>query len=148
MTVIPSVGAAPRDPVQIWSTLTSQGSMIAMAVSFPAVIAAGVSAVSGAFKYKISHPFAGGGLSIMDRQMPTFLDPQERASGFMEDCSGLAENQLAAEAESCLNCGCACMNSCSDDVIQFDEKQGVSHKCDLCYQRITSGHEPVCVDVC
>ena len=82
------------------------------------------------------------------RQTAVYLDPEERATCFLEECSGLAENQVTAEAERCLNCGCACMQSCPYDVIQFDGKAGISHKCNLCYELITTGQKPVCVDVC
>jgi heterodisulfide reductase subunit A len=82
------------------------------------------------------------------RQAAAYLDPEERATCFLEECSGLDENQIQAEAERCLNCGCACMQSCPYDVIQFDGKAGISHKCNLCLERITNGQQPVCVDVC
>lgn len=82
------------------------------------------------------------------RQQVKYLEPEARSSSFAEECSGLAKGQAESEAERCLSCGCACQNSCSYEVIQFDSKQGISHKCNLCYERITSGGKPVCVDVC
>ncbi len=82
------------------------------------------------------------------RQAAAYMDPDERATCFLEECAGFNERQVKAEAERCLNCGSACMQSCPYDVIQFDSKAGVSHKCNLCYERITNGQKPVCVDVC
>ena len=91
---------------------------------------------------------ASGTCGTAPRQTATYLDPEERATCFLEECSGLTEDQVAAEAERCLNCGCSCMQSCPYDVIQFDGTAGISHKCDLCNERITTGQKPICVDVC
>jgi len=41
-----------------------------------------------------------------------------------------------------------CIEKCPYDVIQFDAKAKFAHKCDLCYDRIIHGQEPVCVEVC
>ncbi|MEW5724497.1 MAG: FAD-dependent oxidoreductase [Thermodesulfobacteriota bacterium] len=82
------------------------------------------------------------------RALAAHMDPSERASCFLEECSGLSEDQAQAEAARCLNCGCCCMQSCPYGVIQFDAAAGLSHKCDLCYQLVTAGGKPVCVDVC
>jgi heterodisulfide reductase subunit A len=89
-----------------------------------------------------------GSCETAPRQAAAYLDPEERATCFLEECSGLDENQIKVEAERCLSCGCACMQSCPYDVIQFDGKAGISHKCNLCLERITIGQKPVCVDVC
>ncbi|MCP4339662.1 MAG: FAD-dependent oxidoreductase [Desulfobulbaceae bacterium] len=93
-------------------------------------------------------PVPVGVYESVPRKQVEYLDPKSRSSSFAEECSGLAKDQAESEAERCLSCGCACQNSCSHGVIQFDSKQGVSHKCNLCYERITSGGKPVCVDVC
>jgi heterodisulfide reductase subunit A len=93
-------------------------------------------------------PVPVGVYKSVPRKQVEYLDPKSRSSSFTEECSGLAKDQAESEAERCLSCGCACQNSCSYGVIQFDSKQGVSHKCNLCYERITSGGKPVCVDVC
>ncbi|MBT3255030.1 MAG: FAD-dependent oxidoreductase [Deltaproteobacteria bacterium] len=82
------------------------------------------------------------------RQSAAYMDPEERSTCFLEECHGLGEDQVNAEAKRCLNCGCACMQSCPYDVIQFDGKAGISHKCNLCSERVTTGHDPVCVEVC
>ena len=72
----------------------------------------------------------------------------ERSTCFLEECQGLSEDKGVKEAERCLNCGCSCMQSCPFDVIQFDGKAGVSHKCTLCSDLIQVGQKPICVDVC
>jgi heterodisulfide reductase subunit A len=77
-----------------------------------------------------------------------YMDQEERATCFLEECKGLAEDQGRSEAERCLNCGCCCMQSCPYDVIQFDGQAGTSHKCNLCYDRIVTGEKPVCAEVC
>ncbi|MDJ0668455.1 MAG: FAD-dependent oxidoreductase [Desulfobacterales bacterium] len=82
------------------------------------------------------------------RQAAAYMDPEARVTCFLEECAGLDDRQIKAEAERCLNCGCACMQSCAYDVIQFDGQAGISHKCNLCYDRITRGEKPICVDVC
>ena len=93
-------------------------------------------------------PVPAGIFKSTPRHMAAYLAPQQRSTSFAEECNGLAKDEVAAEAERCLNCGCACMNSCDFGVIQFDGKSGISHKCDLCEERITSGQPPVCVEVC
>ncbi len=82
------------------------------------------------------------------REKAAYVDPGERSVCFLEECLGLTDEQAQSEANRCLNCGCSCMQSCPFDVIQFDNQAGTSHKCDLCYDLITAGKEPVCVDVC
>lgn len=93
-------------------------------------------------------PVPTGVYESVPRKQVAYLSPEARSSSFAEECSGLAKEQAESEAERCLSCGCACQNSCSHGVIQFDGKKGVSHKCNLCYELITSGGKPVCVDVC
>jgi NADPH-dependent glutamate synthase beta subunit-like oxidoreductase len=80
-------------------------------------------------------------------QMPR-LKPEERIGNFNEIEQGLTEEMVIQEAKRCLNCGCVCIQSCPYDVIQFDGKEGKSHKCDFCQDRIFSGEKPVCVEVC
>ena len=40
------------------------------------------------------------------------------------------------------------MQSCPYGVIQFNVKDGYSHKCDLCYEKTHAGEIPVCAEVC
>lgn len=42
----------------------------------------------------------------------------------------------------------ACLEACPWGVIQFDEAGNFAHKCDLCYERVTFGKQPVCAEVC
>ena len=80
-------------------------------------------------------------------RMPA-LPPKERVNNFDEVQLGLTEEMVLEEAKRCLGCGCACIQSCPYDVIQFDLKAGVSHKCSLCSERIHAGELPVCAEVC
>ncbi|GAB1411151.1 hypothetical protein MASR1M90_23050 [Desulfovibrionales bacterium] len=41
-----------------------------------------------------------------------------------------------------------CIEKCPYHVIQFDIEKNCAHKCDLCYDRVVHGHDPVCVEVC
>jgi len=76
------------------------------------------------------------------------LEPHERAENFNEVQKGFTEEMVKQETKRCLNCGCACIQACPYDVIQFNNKEGFSHKCDLCFDRIHVGEVPVCVEVC
>ena len=76
------------------------------------------------------------------------LAPEEREGNFNELEQTLTKEMVMAEAKRCLNCGCACMQSCPFSVIQFDGKAGISHKCNFCYDLITTGQKPVCAEVC
>jgi heterodisulfide reductase subunit A len=76
------------------------------------------------------------------------LAPEERVNNFDEVQLGLTEEMVLEEAKRCLGCGCACIQSCPYDIIQFDLKAGVSHKCNLCSDRIHAGELPVCAEVC
>jgi len=76
------------------------------------------------------------------------LTAAKRLNSFDEVQLGLTEEMVIEEAKRCLNCGSACMQACSYDVIQFDLKAGVSHKCNLCSDRIHAGDEPVCTETC
>ncbi len=80
-------------------------------------------------------------------KMPV-LKPEERVSSFDEVQLGLTEKMAIEEAKRCLGCGCACIQACPYDVIQFDPKVGISHKCDLCFDLTQFGQIPVCVEVC
>ncbi|MGE4296496.1 MAG: 4Fe-4S dicluster domain-containing protein [Desulfovibrionaceae bacterium] len=42
----------------------------------------------------------------------------------------------------------ACIDKCPYGVIQFNETERFAHKCDMCYDRVVHGLEPVCVEVC
>lgn len=50
-------------------------------------------------------------------------------------------------AERCTGCG-ACVAACPYSVIQFDKAAEKAHKCNLCYERVTIGDVPVCVETC
>ena len=76
------------------------------------------------------------------------LSPEERVGNFDELEKTLTKELVMSEAKRCLNCGCACMQSCPFSVIQFNGKAGISHKCNFCYDLITTGQKPVCAEVC
>ena len=42
----------------------------------------------------------------------------------------------------------ACLEACPYGVIQFDAATNKAHKCDLCFERIHRGEQPVCAEVC
>ena len=44
--------------------------------------------------------------------------------------------------------GKKCIEACPWNVIQFDEADGFAHKCDMCYDLVVFGNNPVCVEVC
>lgn len=76
------------------------------------------------------------------------LKPEERVNNFNEVQLGLTEEMVVEEAKRCLGCGSACIQACPYDVIQFDLKAGVSHKCNLCLDKTHAGELPVCAEVC
>ena len=41
-----------------------------------------------------------------------------------------------------------CVEKCTYKVIQFDEEKRYSHKCTMCFDRVTHGLDPVCVETC
>jgi polysulfide reductase chain B len=41
-----------------------------------------------------------------------------------------------------------CIEKCPNNAIQFNEKERFAHKCNLCYDRVVHGLEPVCVETC
>lgn len=41
-----------------------------------------------------------------------------------------------------------CIEKCPYNVIQFNEEKQYAHKCDMCFDRVTHGQEPVCVETC
>ena len=51
------------------------------------------------------------------------------------------------DREKCTGCG-ECIAKCPYKVIQFNEKDNYAHKCNLCYDRVVYGNEPVCVENC
>jgi NADPH-dependent glutamate synthase beta subunit-like oxidoreductase len=80
-------------------------------------------------------------------RMPV-LEAAERVKSFDEVQLGLSQQLAVEEAKRCLGCGCACIQACPYGVIQFDPRAGVSHKCDLCSERVYIGERPVCSEVC
>ncbi|BBD06802.1 4Fe-4S dicluster domain-containing protein [Desulfovibrio ferrophilus] len=51
------------------------------------------------------------------------------------------------DQEKCNGCG-ECIDKCPYKVIQFNKQNNYAHKCNMCYDRVTHGLDPVCVDVC
>ena len=76
------------------------------------------------------------------------LGPQNRVENFDEVQQGFSKDMVDQEVKRCLNCGSACIQACPYDVIQFNSKDGFTHKCDLCFDRIHIGEKPVCAEVC
>jgi NADPH-dependent glutamate synthase beta subunit-like oxidoreductase len=80
-------------------------------------------------------------------EMPV-LPAAERVKNFEEVQLGLKPEAVVEEAKRCLGCGCSCIQACPYEVIQFDLRAGVSHKCNLCSERVYVGEKPVCAEVC
>ena len=51
------------------------------------------------------------------------------------------------DREKCTGAG-TCIEKCPYGVIQFNTEGRFAHKCELCYDRVVHGQEPVCVEVC
>ncbi len=51
------------------------------------------------------------------------------------------------DREKCTGCG-ECIEKCPYQVIQFNEAEKYVHKCNMCYDRVVHGLDPVCVEVC
>ena len=51
------------------------------------------------------------------------------------------------DKDKCTGSG-KCIEKCPYKVIQFDEEKRFAHKCDMCYDRVTQGVDPVCVEIC
>ncbi len=49
--------------------------------------------------------------------------------------------------ETCIGCK-ACIKACPYNAPVYNEEKNVSHKCDLCRDRIAQGAKPACVDAC
>ncbi len=76
------------------------------------------------------------------------INADERADNFDEVQLGLTQEMAIEEAKRCLGCGSACIQACPYNVIQFDPKAGISHKCNLCSDKIHAREQPVCAEVC
>lgn len=87
--------------------------------------------------------YAPAGRATMPR-----MEPAARLKGFDEVQQGFTEAMAVQEAQRCLSCGCACIQACPYEVIQFNAAEGKSHRCDLCFERIHRGERPVCAEVC
>ncbi len=100
----------------------------------------GETALATEFSREMYHP-------AKRAEMPV-LKPEDRVTHFEEVQLGLTEERVVEEAKRCLACASACIQACPYDVIQFDLKTGVSHKCNLCSDRTHIKKPPVCVEVC
>ena len=80
-------------------------------------------------------------------EMP-HVAPDIRVKNFNEVQQGLTEDIALQEGKRCLGCGSCCIQACPYGVIQFHGQEGHAHKCDLCFDRVHTGHVPVCSEVC
>ena len=78
-------------------------------------------------------------------QMPR-LKPRGRVRNFKEVQKGFTKKMATQEAKRCISCGTSCIQACPYDAITFDEKSATAQKCNLCYERVTSGLYPACAD--
>ena len=99
-------------------------------------------------KIAVATEFQKGQYDPAKRSQMPVLKPEERVTSFEEVQLGLTEEMAIQEAKRCLGCGCACIQACPYEVIQFDLKSGISHKCNLCVDRAYVGEIPVCAEVC
>lgn len=99
-------------------------------------------------KIAVATEFQKGQYDPAKRSLMPVLRPEERVTSFEEVQLGLTEEMAIQEAKRCLGCGCACIQACPYEVIQFDLKSGISHKCNLCIDRAYVGEIPVCAEVC
>lgn len=76
------------------------------------------------------------------------LETAARLKSFDEVQQGFTEEMAVQEAQRCLSCGSACIQACPYEVIQFNAAEGKAHRCDLCFERIHRGEQPVCAEVC
>jgi NADPH-dependent glutamate synthase beta subunit-like oxidoreductase len=78
-------------------------------------------------------------------EMPR-LKPLARVKNFKEVQKGFTKRMVAQEAKRCISCGSCCIQACPYDAITFDEKTGLTQKCNLCYDRVMNGLYPACAD--
>jgi polysulfide reductase chain B len=77
------------------------------------------------------------------------IDPEcikscpDKASAIIKNDSGVV---LISE-EKCIGCQ-LCVKACPYSVIMFDTERKKAHKCDLCWDRIQIGKDPICVETC
>lgn len=67
-----------------------------------------------------------------------------------EKASAITKNEdgvVIIDQEKCIGCR-LCVKACPYSVIQFDEERKKAHKCDLCFDRVLTGSDPVCVATC
>ncbi len=81
----------------------------------------------------VATEFQKGQYNVAKRSQMPVLEPEARVTSFEEVQLGLTEEMAIQEAKRCL--GCACIQACPYEVIQFDLKSGISHKCNLCVDR-------------
>jgi anaerobic dimethyl sulfoxide reductase subunit B (iron-sulfur subunit) len=59
-----------------------------------------------------------------------------------------AENGIVTiDRELCMGCK-YCSWTCPYSALQYDEKRGVMTKCDMCFDYVSVGNNPACVDAC
>ena len=86
----------------------------------------------------------------LPRQVMPMLPAAERVLNWDEVSLGFSAEAAIAEAKRCLNCaGHLCKDACSYNSPQFAiEDDAKMQKCDLCWERLEEGQNPICVDAC
>ncbi len=58
-----------------------------------------------------------------------------------------ADGIVLIDQDKCIGCR-YCSWACPYGAVQFDEKQGVMTKCNMCYDLVDKGERPACVEAC